>query len=154
MIMVARSIVVPIFFMYCSHLSHICRRVVRRVGMRYGGNSITNGVSSFLKRVLRSKRAVSTATRMPNRYNAIRMRGACLGKNAPVKSTSTGSRALHDIKGVTSIVIMRLLRLSMVRVAIIAGTLQPKPISIGMNDFPCNPILCIRRSIMKAARAI
>ena len=67
---------------------------------------------------------------------------------------STGRRALHDMNGVTSIVIMRLLWLSMVRDAIIAGTLQPNPISMGMNDLPCSPILCIRRSIMNAARAM
>ena len=79
---------------------------------------------------------------------------ACLGKNAPVNNTSTGRRALHDMKGVISTVMMRLLRLSMVRVAIIAGTLQPNPITMGMNDFPCSPILCINLSMMNAARAM
>ena len=53
-----------------------------------------------------------------------------------------------------SMVSRRSLRLSSVRVAIIAGTLHPKPIRSGMNDLPCSPILCIIRSIMKAARAI
>ena len=61
---------------------------------------------------------------------------------------------LHDIKGVTRMVMSLLLRLSMVRAAIMAGTLQPKPIMSGMNDLPCRPIRCIRRSIMNAARAI
>ena len=58
------------------------------------------------------------------------------------------------MKGSTIIVINRERRLSMVRVAITAGTLQPKPMMSGMNDLPCSPILCIRRSMMKAARAI
>ena len=49
---------------------------------------------------------------------------------------------------------MRLLRLSIVRVAMTAGTLQPNPITKGMNDLPCNPILCMILSMMKAARAI
>ena len=79
---------------------------------------------------------------------------ACRGKNAPANSMSTGRRALHDMKGVISTVMMRLLRLSMVRVAIIAGTLHPNPMSMGMNDFPCSPILCMSLSIMNAARAI
>jgi hypothetical protein len=35
-----------------------------------------------------------------------------------------------------SIVIRRLLRLSIVLVAIMAGTLQPNPMIIGMNDLP------------------
>ena len=68
--------------------------------------------------------------------------------------TYTGNRALHDIKGLMSIVMMRLLRLSMVRVAIMAGTLQPNPIINGMNDFPCRPTLCMILSMINAARAI
>ena len=45
-------------------------------------------------------------------------------------------RPAHDIRGMISIVISRLFGLSMVLVAIIAGTLHPNPITIGMNDFP------------------
>ena len=51
-------------------------------------------------------------------------------------------------------VITRSFLLSSVRVAIMAGTLQPNPISSGMNDLPCKPILCISLSMMKAARAM
>ena len=94
------------------------------------------------------------AANIPSRYNAISTNGSYPGKNAPAKSTITGKRALHDMNGVTSIVISLLLRLSIVRVAIMAGTLQPKPMSMGMNDFPCRPILCISLSMMNAARAI
>ena len=65
-----------------------------------------------------------------------------------------GRRAPHDMNGSMSIVIRRLEWLSMVRVAMIAGTLHPNPITSGMNDFPWSPILCIILSIMKAARAI
>ena len=46
---------------------------------------------------------------------------------------------------------MRSFLLSRVRVVIIAGTLQPKPISIGINDLPWSPIRCIILSIRKAA---
>ena len=34
------------------------------------------------------------------------------------------------------------------------GTLHPNPIIRGKNDFPCNPILCMILSMIKAARAI
>ena len=51
-------------------------------------------------------------------------------------SIYTGILPAQDINGIISIVISLLFRLSMVLVAIIAGTLQPKPIIIGMNDFP------------------
>ena len=43
---------------------------------------------------------------------------------------------------------------SMVRVPIAAGTVQPKPISIGMNERPDRPNLRSRRSVINAARAI
>ena len=54
-------------------------------------------------------------------------------------SIYTGILPAQDINGIISIVISLLLRLSMVLVAIIAGTLQPKPIIIGINDFPESP---------------
>ena len=37
---------------------------------------------------------------------------------------------------------------------IIEGTVHPNPITRGMNDFPCKPILCIILSIIKATLAI
>ncbi len=43
---------------------------------------------------------------------------------------------------------------SRVLVAIMAGTLQPNPTSIGINDFPGNPRIRIKRSITNAARAM
>ena len=51
-------------------------------------------------------------------------------------------------------VISRLFRFSIVREAIIAGTLHPNPIMSGINDLPCSPILCMILSIINAARAI
>ena len=65
-----------------------------------------------------------------------------------------GRRALQDINGLINIVIKRLFRFSIVREAMIAGTLHPNPIINGINDFPCKPILCMILSIIKAARAI
>ena len=58
------------------------------------------------------------------------------------------------MNGFISMVISRLLRLSIVREAMIAGTLQPNPMTSGINDFPCRPTRCINLSMMKAARAI
>ena len=43
---------------------------------------------------------------------------------------------------------------SMVRVAITAGTVQPKPKSIGMKLLPWSPNLCMKPSITNAARAM
>ena len=48
----------------------------------------------------------------------------------------SGRRAEHDINGRMSIVIRRERWLSTVRVAMMAGTLHPKPIIRGMNDLP------------------
>ena len=58
------------------------------------------------------------------------------------------------MNGRTSIVISLLLRLSIIRVLITAGTLQPKPMISGMKDLPCRPIRCMSLSMMKAARAM
>ena len=66
----------------------------------------------------------------------------------------TGRRPAHDIMGMMSMVTKRLLWFSMVRVAMMAGTLQPKPMIMGMNDLPCRPILCMSLSMMNAARAM
>ena len=61
---------------------------------------------------------------------------AYFGKNAPIRTIYSGSLALHDINGVTSMVTRRLFGLSIVRDAMIAGTLHPNPIIMGINDFP------------------
>ena len=58
------------------------------------------------------------------------------------------------MKGMMAMVTRRDFRLSMERVAIIAGTLQPKPITMGMKLFPCRPILCMSLSTMNAALAM
>ena len=98
--------------------------------------------------------AAIIANNIPNEYNPSSTRPALRGKKAPAIRIYTGIRPAHDISGIISIVISLLLGLSIVLVAITAGTLQPNPMIIGMNDFPCRPILCMRRSMMKAARAI
>ena len=63
------------------------------------------------------------------------------------------SRAEHDMKGKVIIVSSRLFRFSMVRVAMMAGTLQPKPVSIGKNDLPCSPTRRSKGSKSSAVRA-
>ena len=79
---------------------------------------------------------------------------AQLGKKAPIITKYMGRRALQDIKGFTNMVISLDFRSSIVRVAIMAGTLQPNPIISGIKDLPCSPIRCIILSMINAARAI
>ena len=76
------------------------------------------------------------------------------GKNAPTKSDITGSFAPQGIKEVVIIVIRRSRSHSMVREAIIPGTLHPVPTSIGMKDLPERPNFLNMRSITKAIRDI
>ena len=52
------------------------------------------------------------------------------------------------------VVISRSLGCSIVRAAMIPVTLQPKPIINGIKDLPFKPIICITRSVTKAARAM
>ncbi len=63
-------------------------------------------------------------------------------------------RALQLTNGLIRIVMMRSSLESSVRVARMAGTLQPKPMIIGMNDLPWRPSECMTLSMMKAARAM
>ena len=65
-----------------------------------------------------------------------------------------GSLAPQGINVVVIIVILRSLSFSIVREAMIPGTPQPEPISIGMNDLPERPNLRKILSIMNAIRAI
>ena len=58
-----------------------------------------------------------------------------------------GSLALHDIKGVTSMILYLSLFCSNAREAIIAGTEQPNPNIIGINALPESPNFPIIPSI-------
>ena len=73
-------------------------------------------------------------------------------KKVPMIIIYIGMRASQLISGRMSMVTSRDRRLSMVRVAITAGTFHPSPRIKGMKDFPCNPILCMSLSMIKAAR--
>ena len=75
-------------------------------------------------------------------------------KNVPIIMTYMGILAEQLMNGSTSMVMSLDFLLSMVRVAITAGTLHPKPMISGMKDFPWSPILCISLSMMNAALAM
>ena len=79
--------------------------------------------------------------------------GFC-GKNAAPKRTQIGSFAPQLMNGAMKTVRNRSRFDSRVRVAMIAGTEQPNPTSIGTNDFPGSPIQRMKRSITNAARAM
>lgn len=53
----------------------------------------------------------------------------------------TGSRAEQDIKGTSMMVMRRSFSFSMVRAPMTAGTVQPKPMSMGINALPDRPKL-------------
>ena len=65
-----------------------------------------------------------------------------------------GIFAPQGMKVVVMMVILRSRSLSMVREAMIPGTPQPEPISIGMKLLPDRPNLRKIRSMMKAIRAM
>ena len=75
-------------------------------------------------------------------------------KKVPAMTMKTWRRAEQLTRGVTRIVMRRSCRLSMVRAAWMAGTLQPLPMMRGMKLFPWRPMTCMSRSMMKAARAM
>ncbi len=108
-----------------------------------------SGKISFL-----TKKPVRTAAAIPIRYNPNTRFCPFFGKKATAKSTYTGNRAPQLIKGAISTVKIRSVTRSIVRVAITAGTLQPKPTISGTKARPGRPRKRIRRSITKAARAM
>ena len=65
-----------------------------------------------------------------------------------------GSLAEQLMKGVSRMVIFRSRSLDRVRVAMTAGTEQPKPMSMGTKLRPERPSFRRGRSITKATRAI
>ena len=65
-----------------------------------------------------------------------------------------GSLAPQGMKVVVMMVILRSLSFSMVREAMMPGTPQPLPISMGMKDLPERPNLRKILSMMKATRAM
>ena len=75
-------------------------------------------------------------------------------ESAPAIRAMIGSFALQGINVVVIIVILRSRSFSMVREAIIPGTPQPVPMSMGMKDLPERPNLRKIRSMTKAIRAI
>ena len=99
-------------------------------------------------------RPVRTATTMPVRYSANTTFCPELGKKAAANSAYTGRRAPQDMNGFIRMVSLRSRSFSRVRVAMIAGTLQPKPTISGTKALPGRPIARIERSITKAARAM
>ena len=75
-------------------------------------------------------------------------------KNMEENSTYMGSLALHDIKGVTRIVLKRSLLCSSALEAITAGTVQPNPRSSGRKARPDSPSLLMISSMTNATLAI
>ena len=76
------------------------------------------------------------------------------GKKACVIRRTISIFAAHGIKVASMIVILLSFSSSMVLVAIIAGTPQPVPTTIGINDFPESPNLLNILSNINATLAI
>ena len=89
---------------------------------------------------------------MPMTYNPNTTNPAQGPKKAADSSPYTGSLAEQDMKGMSRMVIRRSFSFSIVLAPMMAGTEQPKPISMGIKAFPLRPKRRSRRSIIKAAR--
>ena len=87
------------------------------------------------------------ATRMPIKYIEYAASMAFSWKNISAKRIYIVSLALQLINGVTSITLYLSRLFSSAREAIMAGTVHPKPSSIGINALPESPSLLIMPSI-------
>ena len=91
-------------------------------------------------------------TTMPSTYRLSTTRPRYSSKNADAISPYTGSLAEQDTNGSSMIVMRRSFTFSIVRALMAAGTVQPNPISIGMNDLPDRPNRLSARSMRNAVR--
>ena len=98
--------------------------------------------------------ATPIATSMPRIYMENAARKAYSAKNISAKSMYMVRRALQLMNGVTSITLNLSRLFSSAREAIIAGTVQPKPSSMGMNALPESPSLLIIPSMTYATLAM
>lgn len=137
--MLDNSTTVPAFLIKDQPLSHMDFRTFPTVGQRYAGSSITKGEGSpanglvFLSIIPE----IITAA-IPIKYALGATHHASLNK-APAIRAIMGSLAPHGMKMLVIIVIFLSLSFSMVLLAIIPGTEQPVPISMGMKDLPDKP---------------
>ena len=79
---------------------------------------------------------------------------ALLPKKAGAMNATTAMRAVHGTSGAIRMVNNLAGQESITRVPMMAGTLQPNPRNSGRNDFPCNPMICMKLSITYAALAM
>ncbi len=99
----------------------------------------------FSRRFITS--AASMAMAIPTTYMENAATAAQSGKNMSENSTYTGSLAEQDIKGVTNMVFRLSCSVSRALVAIMAGTVQPKPSIMGRKALPDNPTFPMTESI-------
>ncbi len=115
---------------------------------------MTKAAVSPLNTVLLRIIPVRMAASIPIIYSEKTTIPARLPKNAEAISPYTGSLAEQLIKGM-SIMVRRLsFSFSIVRAPITAGTVHPKPMSIGIKAFPDRPKFRSSLSIIKAPLAM
>ena len=93
-------------------------------------------------------------TAMPMMYRPKTTSPAQAPKKAEEMRPYTGSLAEQDMKGTSRMVMRRSFSFSMVRAPMMAGTEQPKPMSMGIKALPLRPNRRSSRSMIKAARDI
>ena len=121
------------------------------------GNSIINGVTPFCPLIFLSIKDAIIATTIPimyipNTVNSL-FQPTVVAKTA-AKAYHIGLFAPQEKNGASNIVERLSLSFSIVRVAIIPGTAQPKHIRSGINDFPDRPIRLNALSMINATLAI
>ena len=131
-----------------------CAERCSSVGIWYAGSSITNGAGSpanifvFLSMIPEIMIAA-----IPTKYAEVATQ-AEPPNIAPAIIAINGTFAPQGINVVVIIVIFRSRSFSIVLDAIMPGTPQPVPISIGMNDLPERPNFLKIRSSTNAILAI
>ncbi len=139
---------VPALRTKAAKRSHTWRAMVFQWGRWYRGNSMINAEPSPLKANRFTTNPTKARTSKGSPVSPQETHSACCGKKTGTNTANTPKRAVQGTNGARRAVNRRLRRSSMIRVPMMAGTLQPKPRKRGMKLFPCRPRPCIKRSII------
>ena len=131
--------IVPAFLMNDQPRSHMLRSTFKSVGIWYAGSSITNGAGSPANIfVFLSMIPEMIIAAIPTKYADVATH-AEPPNIAPAIIAINGTFAPQGINVVVMIVIFLSRSFSIVLEAIMPGTPQPVPMSIGINDLPERP---------------
>ena len=127
---------VPAFFMNEIERCQTSNPIVLAFGMWYNGISRMKAERCPLKRILFNSAPLPTRTARENSTKPHETQMAYFPKNTGAMNATTAIRAVQGTSGAIRMVSSRAGQASITLVPMIAGTLHPKPMTIGIKERP------------------